>query len=111
MKFIIHWLISAVALLVVAYFLSGVIIDSFFTAIVAALVLGIANAIIRPIILIITLPINIITLGIFTLIINALMLWLVHLFIPGFTIVNFTTAIWAGIIYCAINWMLSLIFN
>lgn len=110
MKFIIHWLVSTVALLVVAYLFKGVVIDSYLAALIAALVLGIVNAIIRPIIMILTLPINILTLGLFTLIINALMLWMVHLLVPGFYIISFTAAIWAAIIYWLINWFLSLIF-
>lgn len=110
MKFIIKCLISSVTLIVVAYFIPGISFDSFLTVLITALILGIINAIIRPIILLFTIPINIITLGLFTFIINAFMLWLVHLLVSGFHITNFTTAIWAALIYWLINWIMNLLF-
>lgn len=110
-RFIIRLLISSVSLILVAYLIPGISFNSYSTVIVAALILGIMNAIVRPIILILTLPINILTLGIFTFIINALMLWLVHLLLPGFHITNFYTAIWGALIYWIINWGINLLFE
>lgn len=111
MKFVIRLLISAIALILVAYFIPGVSIDSFATVLLAALILGLINAFVRPIILILTLPINVLTLGLFTLIVNALMLWIVSVLLPGFSIVNFYQAILGALIYWLINWMISILFN
>jgi len=109
-KFIIRLLISAVSLIIVAYLIPGITFDSYLTVLFAALILGIVNAIIRPVILILTLPINILTLGIFTFIVNAFMLWIVHLLISGFHITNFSTAIWGALIYWIINWIINIFF-
>lgn len=110
MKIIIRWLVSAISLIIVAYFVPGISFSSFWIVLLTALVLGIINAVIRPIILILTLPINILTLGLFTFIINALMFWLVYLMVPGFSIANFSIAIWGALIYAIINWAINLIF-
>lgn len=110
MKFIIKCLISSVALILMAYFIPGISFDSFVTVLVTALILGVINAVIRPIILLLTLPINVLTLGLFTFVINALMLWIVHLLVQGFHITNFSTAILAALIYWLINWMINLLF-
>ena len=111
MKFIIKCLCSAVALILVAYFIPGVSFDSFTTVLITALILGVINAVIRPLIMLLTIPINILTLGLFTFIINAFMLWIVHLLVSGFHILNFTTAIWAAIIYWLANWLINLLFK
>lgn len=111
MRFIIRWLISSISLILVAYFIPGISFDSFTTVLLAALILGVINAIIRPIILILTIPINIITLGLFTFIINALMLWLVNLMLSGFVITDFYQAIWGALIYWLINWAINLLFE
>lgn len=107
MLLIVRWLINTISLLLVAYLVPGVRFDSFYSALVAALFLGIVNAIIRPIILFFTLPINILTLGFFTLIINGFMFWLVASFVKGFEITNFATAFWAALIY----WFITLLTN
>ena len=86
MKFLINLLVSAAAVFVAAYFLPGVSVDGFITAIIVALVLGLINAFIRPVVVILTLPINILTLGLFTFIINALLVLLVTMIVPGFVV-------------------------
>ena len=111
MKFFIRWLISAITFIIVAYLFASFQFDSFTAVLIAAIVLGIINAIIRPIVLILTLPINIVTLGLFTLVINAFMLWIVHLIVPGFEIAGFWAAIWGGIIFWIVNWFISLFFK
>ena len=111
MRFIIRWLLSAIALILVAYLIPGITIDSFVTVLVAALILGIINATIRPIILILTLPINILTLGLFTFVVNAFMFWLVSMMLTGFNITNFYQAIWGALIYWTINWIINLLFE
>ncbi len=111
MRFIIRLLISSIALILVAYFMPGISFDSFTTVFVAALILGLVNAIVRPILLILTLPINILTLGLFTLIVNALMLWIVNLMLKGFSITDFGQAIWGALIYWAVNWIINMLFE
>lgn len=111
MKFIITWLISSISLIIVAYIIPGISFTSFSVILFSAIILGIINAIIRPLIIILTIPINIITLGIFTFFINALMFWIVHLIVPGFQITNFMTAFWGAIIYLIINLILNIIFT
>lgn len=111
MKFIITWLISSISLIIVAYFIPGISFTSFYIVLFTAIVLGIINAIIRPLIIILTIPINVITLGIFTFFINALMFWLAHLIISGFQITNFMAAFWGAIVYWIINLLLNIIFT
>lgn len=99
MYLILRWVINSLALILITFIVPGFDIKNFYTALIAALFLGIVNAIIRPILLILTLPINILTLGLFTLIINALMFWLVSSFVKGFEIANFWAAFWASLVY------------
>ena len=88
MEILINWLVSALAIMVGAYILPGVKIESFITALLIAVVLGIINAIIKPILVILTLPINILTLGLFTLVINALLIMLCAWIVPGFSVIR-----------------------
>lgn len=107
MKLIIRWLISAGSLLFVANVLTGFQIDSFYSALIAALVLGILNAVVRPVLILLTLPINILTLGLFTFIINAGLIFFVGTFVKGFA-VDFNSAIVASILLWLIGWLVSL---
>lgn len=93
MHFLINLLIRVLAILISAYLLPGIRVENFFTALVVAIVLGIINAIVRPILLILTLPINILTLGLFTFVINALLILLVSAIVPGFFVANFWWAL------------------
>ncbi|MBU0597754.1 phage holin family protein [Patescibacteria group bacterium] len=106
MHLIIRLLLNAAALLVVAYLLNGFEVESFWpAAVIAALILGIANAILKPILVILTLPINILTLGLFTFIINAGLLWLVATVVSGFAIDKFwPTAVIGALILWVISW-------
>ena len=106
MVIIINWFISALAILVTAYLLPQVSVKSFFTAVVLAVVLGLINAIIRPILLILTLPVNILTLGLFTFVINALMIMLADFLTPGFEVANFGWALLFSLVLTVINWFL-----
>lgn len=110
MKLVLRWLIYAGGLLFVAYLIPGVSVFSFYSALIAALILGLINALIRPLVIILTLPINIFSLGLFTFIINALMLWLTSTIVKGFDVANFGSALWAALIIWAIalftNWFL-----
>lgn len=104
---IIRWVINAVFLLIIPYFVPGVSVANFYIALVTALVLAFVNAIIRPIILILTLPINILTLGLFTLVINGLMFWFVGSFIRGFVVDGFWSAFWAALIFSVLSMLLN----
>lgn len=109
---IIKWFVNTAILILISYvFPTGVIFDNFYSALIAALILGIINALIRPIILILTLPINILTLGLFTLFINGAMFWLSSTFVKGFYVSGFWTAFWAALIFSAISTLLSWIDN
>lgn len=104
---IIRWVINALILMIIPYLVGGVEILSFYTALITALVLAFVNALIRPIILLLTLPINILTLGLFTLVINALMFWFVASFVKGFNIDGFWPAFWAALIFSAFSMIIN----
>jgi putative membrane protein len=89
----VHWLVSALALLGTAYMLPGFRVQNFTSALIAAVVIGIANTIVWPILFFLTLPLNIITLGLFTFVINGMVLKLCAMFIPGFEIQSWIAAI------------------
>jgi len=107
MGFIISLLIRTLAIIVAAYLVPGVEVQNFWVGLVAAIVLGIINILIRPFILLLTLPINILTLGLFTFVINALMVLLVSAIVPGFRVRDFGSAILFAIVLWLINWFLS----
>ena len=108
---LLRWLLSALALLAVAYLYPGVRVDSFFSAAMAALVLGLVNAVIRPILVILTLPVTIITLGLFLFVINALLFWFVAEIVKGFTVQGFLAALVGSLLYSlitlAVSWLVS----
>lgn len=103
MKLLINWVISTLAILSVAYLLPGIHVTSLTAALVAALVLGIINAVIKPILLLLTLPINMLTLGLFTLVINALLVILTDQLVEGFEVDNFLWAIAFSLVLSLIN--------
>jgi putative membrane protein len=93
MQIVFKLVITALALLGVAYLIPGIMVDSFYTALVIALVLGLLNLIVRPILFVLTLPITILTLGLFIFILNALLLWFAASFIEGFVVSGFLAAL------------------
>lgn len=107
MRLIVSWFINAVALLALPYFMHSVVVDSFGTALVAALVLGLVNAVLRPVLVLLTLPVTVLSLGLFILVINALMFWLVARLVDGFHVAGFWSAMGAAILYSVISWALS----
>lgn len=109
MQFIINLLINGFAVFVTGYLLSGVHVNSFLTAIIVSIVLGIVNTLIKPILVIFTLPFNILTLGLFTFVINGLLIILVSKIVPGFVVDGFFTAILFSIILSIVNWFLNLL--
>jgi putative membrane protein len=107
LKLLVVWLINAVALLAVAYVMPGIAVASFATALVAALILGLVNAVIRPVLVLLTLPVTIITLGLFIFVINGLLFWFVGSFIQGFVVSGFWAGVFGAIVYSLISWALS----
>ena len=105
MKFILHFFILVIAVYILPYVLSGIHVDTFLTALVVGAVLGFINITIKPILKLITLPINIITLGLFSLVLNGLFLWFIAKVISGFSIDNFAAACWGALIVAVINWV------
>jgi len=105
MRLVLRWLISALTLVLIAYYVPGIIVVSFYSALIAALILGLINAVIRPLIIILTLPVNILTLGLFTLVINALMFWLASSVVKGFYVSSFMAAFWGALIMWLVSWI------
>jgi len=93
--------------MLIPYIVPGVSVESFFTALVVAVVLALVNTLIKPLLILFTLPINILTLGLFTLVINGLLFWLVSAIVKGFYITNFTAAFFAALIYSLISLIIS----
>ncbi len=104
-------LISTGAIIVASYLLDGIRVGSFFSAFLAAAMLGIVNAFFRPIVIILTLPVNILTLGLFTFVINALMLKMVSGVIPGFDVHGFWTAVLGSLVVSTVSWLLNSFIN
>jgi len=104
MKLLLRWLFSACTLLLVAYYVPGIAVTSVYAALIAALILGLINALIRPLVVLLTLPVNILTLGLFTLVINALMFWLASTIVKGFFVSGFWPAFWGALIMWLTGW-------
>lgn len=102
---ILRWLINAAALILTSAIVPGFEVNTFFSALIAALVLGLVNIAIRPLLLILTLPINILTFGLFTFIINALMIELVAMIVKNFTVVDFKAAFLGALVLTIISWL------
>ena len=107
MKIIVRWLLLAAALLLVAYLYPGVTIKSFGSAMIAAFVLGLFNTLLRPILVLLTLPVTVITLGLFLFVINALMFWFVGDILSGFRVNSFFSALFGSIVYSDASWLFS----
>ena len=110
MKLLIGWLLNALALLGVAYVVPDIHVSSIWIAAIAAVVIGLANMLIKPILVILTLPVTIITLGLFILVINGVLFWAVGHFLEGFEVKTLLAGIIGAIAYSVISWILSAIF-
>ena len=110
LSLIARWIINAAALLLVAYLYPGVTVASFWAAMLAALVLGLVNALIRPLLVLLTLPVTVLTLGLFLFVINALMFWLAAEIVSGFRVTGFWAALIGSVLYSLItlitSWLL-----
>lgn len=109
MGFVIRLIVNAIALIVVAYLVPGIHVSGFGGALVAALILGIVNAILRPILVILSLPLELLTLGLFTLVINALLFWLVGALHVGLDVAGFWPAFVGAIVMAIVSWLISLL--
>ncbi|HWB33939.1 MAG TPA: phage holin family protein [Candidatus Paceibacterota bacterium] len=106
LKIIARVIIVAAALLLIANFVPGIAVASFTTALIAALVWGIMGLTIRPILKLLTLPVTILTFGLFSFVLNALMFWLLAAFVPGFTVAGFVPALEGSLILMIVTWAL-----
>ena len=103
MKLLLKWLLSAAALLFVAYVYGGVQVQSFGSALIAAFVIGLFNAVLRPVLVILTLPVTVVTVGLFLFVINALMFWAAAGMLDGFHVNGFMAALLGSLIYSALG--------
>lgn len=104
MKLVLRWIVSALALLALPHVIGGIELKSFYVALVAAVLLGLVNAVIRPVLIVLTLPVTILTLGLFILVINALLFWFVGSFFDGFRVDGFWAGFFGAILYSLITW-------
>jgi putative membrane protein len=106
-RLLLVWLINTIALLAVAYLMPSVTIASFGAALIASAVLGLVNTIIRPILVLLTLPVTVLTLGLFIFVINGLLFWMVASWLEGFEVAGFWSGVLGAIAYSLISWLLS----
>jgi len=108
---LVRWLLLAIAIFIAAYMIDGIRVASFMSAVMAAAVLGVLNAFFRPILLILTLPLNILTLGLFTFVINAILLMMASGVIGGFSVDGFGTALLGALLISLVSWLLTSFIN
>ncbi len=107
MRILITWLINALALLILPYIIPSIQIRGFGTALAAAVVLGLINALIRPLLVLLTLPVTVLTLGLFIFVINALLFQFAAWILKGFEVADFWSALFGSILYSLISWLLA----
>jgi putative membrane protein len=107
MRLLVTWLINAAALLALPYLMHSVTVSNFSTALIAALILGLVNTLIRPVLVLLTLPVTLLSMGLFIPVINAFLFWLVAQLVEGFHVAGFGSAFLAAILYSIISWALS----
>jgi putative membrane protein len=105
MRLLLVWIINAVSLLALPYLFDSIRVDGLVTALIVAVILGLINAVIRPVLVLLTLPITILTLGLFILVINGLMFWFAAYFIKGFHVAGFWPALFGALAYSVISWI------
>ena len=111
MGFIIKLLLNTLAVVIGAYLISGVFVDSIVTAVIVALVLGILNTLVKPILFVLTLPITILTLGLFYLVLNVIIIYIADYFIGGFRVDGFVPALLFSFVLALVGWALEQIFS
>ncbi len=107
LRLLLVWLINAVALIAVAYLMPSISVSSFGAALVAALVLGLINAVVRPVLVLLTLPVTILTLGLFIFVLNGLLFWAVGAWLEGFNVGGFWAGVLGAILFSIVSWLLA----
>lgn len=107
MQLLARWVINAVALLALPYLLPSIRIEGFATALMVVLVLGLINAVLRPLLVLLTLPVTLLSLGLFIFVINALLFALAAELVPGFFVASFWSALAGSLLYSVVSWILS----
>ena len=107
MRLLLVWALNAVALLLVPYIIPGVHLEDFYSALVAVLALGLVNTVLRPIFVLLTLPVTLLTLGLFLFVVNALLFWFVGDILSGFRVDGFLSALFGSIVYSVASWLFS----
>ena len=107
LRILVVWAINTLALVAVAYLMPSVSIASAGAALIAALVLGLVNTIIRPVLVLLTLPVTVLTLGLFIFVLNGLLFWAVGSLVPGFHVAGFWSAVLGAIVFSLLSWLLS----
>lgn len=107
MKFIIRLLVVVLAIMALPYIVPGIAVGGFYTALIVAVILGVINLVVKPIISLVTLPVNMLTLGLFGLIINGAILWFIGTFVEGFAVATFLAAFLGALLVAAVNWAVS----
>ena len=110
MKLLLIWFLNALALLTVAYVLPGIHVDGFTAALVAALILGLINTMLRPLLILLTLPVTVVTLGFFILVINGLLFWFAGSVLKGFEVNGFWVGVIGALLYSIFSSVLGMIF-
>lgn len=111
MKLLLRWILNAALLLAIARYLDGIALSGFYSALITALILGLINAIIKPILVLLTLPVNILTLGLFTLVINGFLFWLAGTIVEGFEVTWFWPAFWGALLMTVGSWIIGSALN
>jgi len=109
LRLLLVWLVNALALIALPYVFPWVKVDTFTAALIAALVLGLINTLIRPLLILLTLPVTLLTLGVFIFVINGLLFWWVVSFVDGFHVSGFWAGFFGAIVYSLISWLLSML--
>ena len=107
MRILLLWIFNAMALIAVAYLLPGIKVDGFVSALIAALVLGLVNTLIRPLLVLLTLPITVLTLGVFIFLINGFVFWFVGSVLKGFVVEGYWVAVLGAVLYSVFSWAMS----
>jgi putative membrane protein len=111
MKILLKWLIMAVSILIAAKLIAGIEVSGVWAALWLAVFLAVINIVIRPILILITLPINVLTLGLFTFVINALLVWLSSTIIKGFEVAGFLPALFFSVVLSIVSYLLNVLFR
>lgn len=107
LRLLLVWLINTVALIAVAYLMPSISVSSFGAALIAALVLGLVNAVVRPVLILLTLPVTVLTLGLFIFVLNGLLFWAVGSWLEGFSVGGFWAGVLGAILFSIVSWALS----